>query len=374
MSPAAVAAPRRRRTRPAARANVRLVVQAWLGTRLVMAVVAVWVMVTEHRSFADVFGNWDVVHYLGIARDGYLEANSIAFFPGWPLLVRLVSLPGLPPLLVGMVLAMAASGAAAAALYRLGGAPAAIAWLLAPTAVFTLVPYTEAIFCAAAFWAWERATARQWGAVAALAAVAASVRVSGVFLVMALAVLALTQPGPAKERGRRLLWLGIPTAVVAAYLGYLYVLTHSWTAWFDAQTSGWARGFATPWQSLQHTLSVLEPGAYADHPEWRWVFLAEIISMAVGLLVTLVSLVQRRWGEATWVGVQVAVFGTSYWYMSVNRAVLLWFPLWTLLGRLGEGRRTLPPWRVALLVVLVVTAVAVQAAWAWLFFTGRWAS
>ena len=374
MSPAAVAAPRRRTARPRPRADARLVVQAWFGTRLLMAVVAVWVMVTEHRSLGDVFGNWDVVHYLGIARDGYAEANSIAFFPGWPLLVRLVSLPGLPPLLAGMLLTMVASGAAAAALYRLGGAPAAIAWLLAPTAVFTLVPYTEAVFCAVAFWAWERATARQWGAAAALAAVAASVRVSGVFLVMALAVLALTQAGPAKERVRRLLWLAIPVAVVAAYIGYLYTLTHSWTAWFDAQTSGWARGFATPWESLQHTLSVLEPGAYADHPEWRWVFLAEIISMAVGLLVTLVSLVQRRWGEATWVGVQVVAFGTSYWYMSVNRAVLLWFPLWILVGRVVEGRGRSPAWRVVLVSLVAVAALAVQAVWAWLFFTGRWAS
>lgn len=354
--------------------DARLVVQTWFGTRLLMLLVAVWVMVTEHRAARDVFGNWDVAHYLGIAERGYAEANSIAFFPGWPLLVRLASSIGLPVLAVGMVLAMLASGFAAAALYRLGGAPAAIAWLLAPTAVFTLVPYTEAVFCAAAFWAWERATAKQWGAAAVLAAVAASVRVSGVFLVAALAVLALTQAGAARERGRRLLWLGLPTAVVAAYLGYLYAITGRWTAWLDAQTSGWARGFAWPWQSLQHTLSVLAPGAYADHPEWHWVFAAEIVAMAVGLLVTIVCLVQRRWAEATWVGLQVVAFGTSYWFMSVNRAVLLWFPLWILVGRLVEGRGRAPAWRVVLVGVLVVVALAVQAAWAWLFFTGRWAS
>ena len=351
----------------------RLVVQTLVGTRLVMLVVAAWVMLSERRSLSDVFGNWDVVHYLAIAADGYAEPNSIAFFPGWPLLVRLASASGLPPLVAGMLVALVASALAAWALYRLGGAPAAIAWLLAPTAVFTMVPYTEAVFCAAAFWAWERATARQWGAAAALAAVAASVRVSGVFLVLALVVLGLTQPGRVQERGRRLAWLAVPASVVAAYLGYLYVLTGSWTAWLDAQSSGWARGFATPWDSLLHTLSVLEPGAYADHPEWRWVFMAELAAMAVGVLVTVVCLVRRRWGEATWVGVQVVAFGTSYWYMSVNRAVLLWFPLWTWLGELATDRER----RVVRAVVagaLPVVALAVQAVWAWLFFTGRWAS
>ena len=42
------------------------------------------------------------------------------------------------------------------ALYRLGGPLAAVARPFAPTAVFTVVPYTESLFCAAAFWAWER--------------------------------------------------------------------------------------------------------------------------------------------------------------------------------------------------------------------------
>lgn len=378
MSPSGSAGgPRRARTRGrSARGGgdgPRLVVQTLLGTRLVMLLVAVWVMMAQGRGLSDVFGNWDVAHYLAIARDGYVEPNMIAFFPGWPLLVRLASLSGLPPLVAGMALALVASALAAWALYRLGGAPAAIAWLLAPTAVFTLVPYTEAVFCAAAFWAWERAVARQWGAVAALAAVAASVRVSGAFLVVALAVLALSQPGSTRQRGRRLLWLAVPVAVLAAYLGYLYLLTGSWTAWLDAQTGGWARGFATPWDSLLHTLSVLEPGAYAEHPEWRWVFTAELVAMAVGLVVTVACLAGRRWGEATWVGVQVAAFGTSYWFMSVNRAVLLWFPLWTRLGELAADRRH--PLRRALLAgALPVVAVAVQALWAWLFFTGRWAS
>lgn len=354
--------------------DVRLVVQAWFGTRLAMLLVAVWLMVDEGRTAAAMFGNWDVAHFLAIAEHGYANPTDIAFFPGWPLLIRLAASSGLSPLVAGTGLALVASGIAAAALYRLGGAPAAIAWLLAPTAVFTMVPYTESLFCAAAFWAWERAGARQWGAAGALAALAASVRVSGVFLIAALAVLALTQSGPARQRGRRLLWLAIPVAVVAAYIGYLQVVTGSWTAWYDAQAAGWSRGFTWPWDALRHTFEVFEPGAYADHPEWPWVFRAEVVSMAVGVVVTGVALFQRRWAEAVWVGLQVAAFSFSYWFMSVNRAVLLWFPLWLLVGRLAESRRRLPTWRAVLIGLLAAAALVVQAVWAWLFFTGRWAS
>ena len=319
-------------------------------------------------------GNWDVAHFVSIAEVAYANRSDIAFFPGWPLLLRLASGIGAPTLLAGTLLALVASGFATAALYRMGGAPAAIAWLLAPTAVFTMVPYTESLFCAAAFWAWERASARRWGQAAALAAVAASVRVSGVFLIGALAILALTQAGPWLARARRLAWLALPTLVVAAYAIYLFALTGSWSAWYDTQAAGWSRGFTWPWVSLQHTLEAVVPGAYAEHPEWVWVFRAELVSMVVGVLVTIVCLVRRRWAESFWVGIQVLAFSVSYWFMSVNRAVLLWFPLWTLIGGAAVGRGRRRGWPPAVLAAVVVVALAVQAAWAWLFFTGRWAS
>ena len=72
-------------------------------------------------------------------------------------------------------------------------------------------------------------------------------------------------------------------------------------------------------------------------------------------------------------GVQVLAFSLSYWLMSVNRAVLLWFPLWRLVGEFVEARKHKPAWQ-ALGVLLGLLAVGVQCLWAWLYFTGRWAS
>ena len=94
------------------------------------------------------------------------------------------------------MLSLAGSAVAAAALLRLGGPWAAVAWLFAPTAVFTVVPYTESLFCAAAFWAWERARADRWAAAAMLAAAACTLRVSGLFLVGALFILLITTRAP----------------------------------------------------------------------------------------------------------------------------------------------------------------------------------
>lgn len=439
-----------------ARDGGRLVVQTWLFSRLLLVGVALWVSVTTGRSASDMLANWDVQHYFAIAQHGYTGGNDIAFFPGWPLVLRAFATLGVPMLWAGVGLALVCSALAASALHRLGGPIAAVVWLLAPTTVFTLVPYTEAPFCAAAFWAWERARRGRWGAAASLAAIACSLRVSGLFLLGALAILALTSRGgrparpdlrppagasatpgqrwtwpyrddwpqqaagrgadlrqwlalrwaslrgsaqgpvwpgraqsgevgahrrrwsPPPGSGRALAWLALPAAVLAGYAGYLFWLTGDWFAWYHAQSAGWPRGFTWPWVALQHTIEAATSTAYPAFPEWSWVFRAEIVSMAIGLLGTVVCLLKRRWAEASWVGVQVLAFSCSYWFLSVNRALLLWFPLYILIGEALSGGWNVSPGRRRLRVLLTVLGFVVAGAalcfWAWLFFTGRWAS
>lgn len=354
--------------------------QAWLGSRGLLIAVGLLVGITTGRSFHDLAANWDVQHFLLIAREGYgANSNEMAFFWGWPLLLWLGSLTGADPVLVGMLLSVVASVAAAAALVRMGGPWAAIGWLFAPTAIFTLVPYTEAAFCAMAFWAWQKASADRWPIAAVLAAAACTLRVSGLFLVVALAVMVLTWPGLSmRERLERWAWLLLPLAFLGGYVLYLYSLTGSWTAWFDAQAAGWPRGFHLPWESAEHTWQVMiGAGSYGEHPDWVWVFRAEAIAMLVGVVVTCWCLVKRLWAEAVWVGLQVVAFSTSYWWFSVNRAVLLWFPLWIALAALVESRptgRISRPLRQLVLTLWGLCSVVAMLIWAWLFSTGQWAS
>ena len=106
-------------------------------------------------------------------------------------------------------------------------------------------------------------------------------------------------------------------------------------------------------------------------------FRLEIVSMALGYLTAIWCLFRRRWAEFTWVFVSVVALSSSGWFMSVNRAVLLWFPLFALLAGVvrwrpkGGGARA--AWRVFLIVLLVADLAAI-AWWGWLFGTGRWAS
>ena len=371
--------------------GARLVVQAWLASRALIALVALLLAVTTGRTVTDMVSNWDVQHFARLAEGGYwadADGTLMAFFPGLPTLLALGLAVGVPVAVTGVVVSLACSAVAAAALYRLGGPVAAVVWLFAPTAVFTTVPYTESLFCAAAFWAWERARADRWLAAVLLAAVACSVRVSGLFLIGALAVMILTTPRVAlRDRARRLALLLVPTAVIAVFATYLHAISGSWTAWYHAQSTGWVRELTWPWQSFLNTIPAVVPGAYADHPWWAAVFRGEMVSMAVGLLVVVWALVRSvrlmragerpLFGEAAWVGVQVLAFSLSYWFFSVNRATLLWFPLWIMLAEWVRRRpRTAGGMvRHRLLVgVALGLEVVLMLWWSWLFFTGHWAS
>jgi hypothetical protein len=335
--------------------------------------------------------NWDVQHFSQLAAGGYFadpNGTLMAFFPGLPVIFWLFNQLGVPVAITGVVLSMVCSALAAAALYRLGGPWAAVAWLFAPTAVFTVVPYTESLFCAAAFWAWERARSDHWLAAAALTAVACTLRVSGLFLIVALLVMIITDRKPAAVKLRRAALMLIPASMIMAFATYLYVLTGTWTAWYRAQATGWVRELTWPWESFLNTIPAIVPGAYANHPWWAAVFRGEMISMAVGVGVTawciVVSLRARRspngpyrtmWGEASWVGAQVLAFSMSYWFFSVNRATLLWFPLWIMLGRWVAGpSRFSPPAHRLLVAAAFTVEILLMLWWSWLFFTGHWAS
>ncbi|QGF23255.1 mannosyltransferase family protein [Raineyella fluvialis] len=395
---------------------LRTVTAAWLGSRTLLLATVALTAVINGWGFVGLLGHWDVEHFARIARQGYAPNHlEMAFFPGLPLLMRLGLAVGLPPQITGVLLSLPGSALAALALHRIAsgasvasddpgdsgssaehrarGTWATVAWLVAPTAVFTVVGYTEALFCAAAFWAWERARADRWALAAVLAAAATTLRVSGLFLIGTLAVLALTWPParglPLAERlraaARRAVWLLLPLAVLVAYVVYLWTLTGSWTAWFAAQQAGWLRTFTLPWDAVRATLVAVRPGGYADANGWGWMFRFELVSTSVGLITVGWMLRRRRWAEAAWVGIQLLAFSFSPWLMSVNRAVLLWFPTWTIVGEVAAravcrapGGVPRPAGRVIAGRVLVGGAmgasVVVMAWWAWMFATGQWSS
>lgn len=358
----------------------------WVATRLGVFLLG-WVAVYHFTdgpltSYLQRWGQWDWQHFEYIAKHGYdsrFDPNIEAFFPGLPVVLRVVHLTGVDWVLAGLLVSFVAGASAAVALARLAeldgprgaGERAVLLLTLSPAAVFLAAGYTEALFLGFALPAWLCARRGQWWAAGLLAAAASTTRVSGLFLAVALVVQFAVTAGRDLRQAPALV---LPFLPVLGYMAYLRNLRGpctptsdracGWLAWQRAQEAGWGRSFTSPWRVFQNTWDA----AFGDSQAvpFRMDFRLELLAMLVGVVLTGYLVVRREWGEATFVGLSVAALGTSTWYFSVPRASLLWFPLWIELARVTMRRPKL-------FVLYVAVMAPLSAHWAILYVTGRWA-
>ena len=370
------------RSRPWFDRTTGVAAAVWLASRVsvfITATYATWVLAGSSAAFLGTptpdagpiatWNRWDVAWYASIARDGYGAAgfeSSYAFMPGFPSLLwgfgKLNVHPTLAGLLISLVAGLLAALALAALTERVGGRGelAVVAWVLAPAAVYLAAPYTEALFCAFAFWCWRVARAGHWMAAALLCSGACLVRVNGLFLACALVVLFVTTRPPV---WRRSAWLVLPFATCVTILAWFHTRTGSWTTWLDAQATGWDREFTPPWETLSATIDyAFRIGMSATYSvQYR----LELATMAIVVALGLVMLARRWWGEAAYVLLTAASLATSTVYYSVPRATLVLFPIWMLLGCWMTGRRWVQ-------VAYVAVAAPLMAVGVVGFVTGRW--
>ncbi|MDX3336826.1 mannosyltransferase family protein [Streptomyces sp. ME02-6979.5a] len=328
------------------------------------------------------FQQWDANHYLHIARDGYFPAgtgpwtsgwdNREAFFPGYPFLLRAVHTVVPDWTAAGLLISFIAGAVAVLALARIAraylpedvaGRRTAVLFLLSPCAVFLAAGYTEALFLAFALPAWLAAMRHRWALAAVLTTAATTVRVSGLFLAAAIGLLFVLSARTGRH-WRTAGWTLLPALPPAAYSWYLHAHTGDWMAWKHAQERGWYRTFHTPWEAWTNTWHGAFEGTQSTG--YAAMFQAELAAMLVGLALVAILLRRRRWPEAVYVALSLWALGTSYWYTSVPRATLLWWPLWIGLAAVSLRR----PW---FTTAYLCVAAPVTTIVALTFLTGRWA-
>jgi hypothetical protein len=368
----------RRELRRAGAGADRAALITWLATRagvVLVAVVAARVLVggDQREPFLDRWTQWDVDHLIEIGRYGYggdpshpPDPGLPGFFPGFPLLVRALHFVVPDWRAAALLVSFGAGAVAMVALARLGeregppgtGPRAVIALLLSPMAVFLFAGYTETLFLACALPAWLLARQGRWEAAALCGFAAGFVRITGVFLALALVVEFLVHD----RRWRRLPWLVPPFLGVAAYMTYQWARTGDWFAWQHAQELGWGRSMVPPWEALHTTWTA----AFGQHNQFTVAFRVELLAALVGVLLTGWLAARRRWPEFTYVGLQVAALVTSAFYLSIGRSTLLWWSLWLAIGALGVRRPRAYLALVALFTPLLIAQI-VQ------FTSGSWA-
>jgi hypothetical protein len=338
-------------------------------------------------TLGDVLGSWDGVWYERIARHGYpvplpadpdtglLTYSAWAFYPGFPMLVRLLMLTGLPFLAAAVALNVVLGAAAVLLVWRclhfaLHAQPqpardrlalaAAALWCLYPATGILLMPYTEALACLLVAGSLLLLMQRRYLAVAAVALALGFTR--GVAPALGCAVVAHlvlrsredraagTRPLDG-DRARAVLMVVATAASSVAWPVLVGVASGLPMAFFDVQAA-WGQN--------------PESGPFVLWLAWAWDARGLVgVLVLLALVGTYIALVLGRHGA--WLAMELRVWALAYplYLLAVVRPItsmwrflLLDFPVAALVAsvamRTSSGASVVAHWRRRMAVVAVV--------------------
>lgn len=330
-----------------------------------------------HRSFLELWTQWDTQHFVGIAQHGYFSPSSgenwAAFFPFYPLTIRPLLELGFPRAAAGLLVSAIASVVAFGYLYRLVAEEFdartgvnAVSYMIAfPTSVFLIAAYSEALFLAGAIAAFYYARRGQWLMAVLPGAIATGTRAAGIFVVLGLGIEFLRQRDFTMERVlNAITCLALSLLPVTGFLAFLTRSTGSANRFFEAQRAGWGRGLTSPVNSLMMTIHNVRPETATN---WRLIFRLEVVAAFLGILLVVWACRHREWGYAAFMGSTLALMLSSSWYYSIPRILITFFPAAILLARTTRYRPTLHTLALSTLAPFAAVGVIVFTKGQWFF-------
>ena len=283
----------------------------------------------------------DTGWYQSIAENGYDRVpfetrtqHNWAFFPLYPLLMRMAATWSGQYLLAGALLSNVLFFAALVLLHRMTTAlgyesPTADRAIfyaaVFPVGYFFSLPLTEALFLCLVVASFLAAVRGHWWAAGLLGALASGTRLSGIFLLPALALFYF-QRTERPRWGREFFWLALIPSGLLAFMFILWQMTGNPLACIDA-VAAWERksGFilTTLFDYLRHPLQLAE----------AWNFRALNFAAAIlALGVAFFWLRKRHWAFAAFTFLAIALPLSSSTLQSAARYVSVIFPVYMALA------------------------------------------
>jgi hypothetical protein len=310
-------------------------------------------------------GIWDGAWYRRVAEHGYLlvahHQSDPAFFPLYPIFLRVAHPLGMSYVVVGIVISNVALLVGLVLFYELGRTflPEAVAYRSATLAavfplgyVFSMV-YPEALVFAALAAAGLLAVRGRWFGCAVGLAVATLARPEGLFMALPVAWIAASRwrDADAAERGRIAAAVLAGPMVFAAFPLYLGWTLHDAFAWNQAQTT-WGRSFRV--DGIVHAFATL-PGTH--HP---WLYRDAAFCV---VYVVLIAVAARVGVALPWLAMAVLIvvlpLATGS-FESVGRFGVLALPVYWGLGSLARRPWVARAFHAGSLALLVAGTVSLK--------------
>ncbi len=306
--------------------------------------------------------------------------GSIAFYPLFPWLVRLVACVSRSYLAAGFIVSGIASVVAAILLRRLvqldyrASVAICSVWLflIFPTAYFLHIGYSKGLFLALALACILSARGERWRLAGILGALCWMTRATGAVLVPTLAIEAAQQFWVRRRScsqssvrssawNWQWLWIAIAPAGFAVYLLINWSVSGDPFAFLQARKTLFDQSFALP-------LTEIRQAIWAQYPtphEAEMVGTQELFFVALGFVCTIISWIKLRPAYAMWMAGSWILSASVNFFRSMPRYTLTMFSIFILFALLGRNR--------FLAGVLTAWSLLFFALFALLFAHGEWA-
>ncbi len=318
--------------------------------------------------------DWDAIHYIEIAHNGYTMLSNTVYFPFFPLLIHCLGLlfggSTTADYAAGLILANTCFYGVLVLFYLLVSqdfghvvAKYALIYLaFAPYALFFCIGYTESLFLLltlAVFLFLHRGKASDWWLAGLCGFLGALTRPTGIILIVPFLVTGILTSGQSWKVFNALLATALVPAGLLTYMLYLWMTKGNPLVFTAQEGLVWHHYTALPWVGMFNAIQeiVRQGPSYVSDTSDVILTLIPILALIIGwkllpldyslfsLTMILFVLCEPRQEEPL---------------LSVPRYLLVVFPLFILLGIWSQNRRTF--WHLMLPCLLLFIAHVIQYA------------
>lgn len=308
------------------------------------------------RAMINSWRHWDTGHFIAIALHGYSDWWRTAFFPLYPLLIRLLNYLADNPVLAALVVSNLAGFGVLVVLYRLISedfgeelaSRTVLYYATFPMAFFLAAAYSESLFMLLSLLCFFALRRGQWWQAALWGALASLTRVTAIPLLIPFVYEYLRQHDLRLRKFRLdvLSILGIPSGL-ALFASYCYLRFHDPLAFSHAEAV-WQRSLQPPWLAFSATIAALvQDSSHLDFITIHRVIDLTLLTAVLALVILLLVGPWRLRGPlaATYTLYTVGAFiffllvpaVGRYPTLSMPRYTLVLFPAFLILARLGRS-------------------------------------